>query len=91
MLQVPCPNTSNIIVNVDQYRASGGGWIKLSFKKVAGDGGLTYVGIAGAGSDQVSSAAAVRACGWQSVPGPTYSAGLWGLDVDAEQFSPGSP
>ncbi len=61
-LQVPCPNTSNIIVNVGQYRASGGGWIKLSLKKVAGDAGLTYVGIAGAGSDPVSITAAMRAC-----------------------------
>lgn len=39
-LQVPCNFTGNITVAVDQYRAGGGGWIRLSLKNVAGDGGL---------------------------------------------------
>ena len=52
--QVPCPGASNIVINVLQYRGSGGGYIKLSFKKVAGDGGLTYVGLAAAGTAEVS-------------------------------------
>jgi hypothetical protein len=54
MIQVPCPSSGNIIVTVLQYRAGSGGWIKLAFKKVAGDGGLTYAALAPAGTDPVS-------------------------------------
>jgi len=40
---VPCPFINPITINVDQYRASSGGWIRLSIRNVNGDGSVTGV------------------------------------------------
>eukprot|EP00879_Flechtneria_rotunda_P012123 GHRR01012661.1.p1 GENE.GHRR01012661.1~~GHRR01012661.1.p1 ORF type:complete len:114 (+),score=31.30 GHRR01012661.1:935-1276(+) len=48
--QVPCKVAGNIVVNVDTYRATAGGYIKLSLKNVAGSGGITSVQLAQTGS-----------------------------------------
>lgn len=36
VLQVPCSFPGNVIINVDSYRASGGGWVRLLFKNING-------------------------------------------------------
>lgn len=48
--QVPCPARGGIVVNVDAFRTSGGGWLRLSLKNVAGEGGLTSVQLSKAGA-----------------------------------------
>eukprot|EP00775_Hariotina_reticulata_P006849 gene6849-7067_t len=41
--EVPCTFSSPIAINVDQYRPTAGGWIRLSVRNVAGDGSVTGV------------------------------------------------
>lgn len=36
VLQVPCSFPGNVIVRVDSFRASGGGWVRLLFKNING-------------------------------------------------------
>ncbi|WIA07996.1 hypothetical protein OEZ85_007467 [Tetradesmus obliquus] len=48
---VTCTPADPIIVHIQDYRATLGGWIRLAFKNVAGDAGLTAVELASAGSD----------------------------------------
>jgi hypothetical protein len=43
MTQVPCSFNGTMIVNVDQYRPTGGGWLRLSIRNVAGGGSVTGV------------------------------------------------
>lgn len=39
-MQVECEPVDGIKVRVDEYRESGGGWIRLAFLNVAGDAGI---------------------------------------------------
>jgi hypothetical protein len=48
---VTCTPADPIIVHIQDYRATLGGWIRLAFKNVAGDAALTAVELAVAGSD----------------------------------------
>lgn len=41
--QVDCNPPGNIVVNVNDFRSSAGGYLKLSLKSVAGDGKLESV------------------------------------------------
>ncbi|KAF8063780.1 EXPA32 [Scenedesmus sp. PABB004] len=42
--EVPCPFAGGIVVSVDAYRITGGGWVRLTLKNVAGAGDITSVG-----------------------------------------------
>ncbi|WIA28320.1 hypothetical protein OEZ86_010870 [Tetradesmus obliquus] len=48
--QVACPFKGNITVRVTDYRTASGGWLRLGVRNVAGDGDLTMVELAKAGS-----------------------------------------
>ncbi|KAF6259123.1 hypothetical protein COO60DRAFT_1044380 [Scenedesmus sp. NREL 46B-D3] len=48
---VTCTPADPIIVHIQNYRATLGGWLRLAFKNVAGDAALTAVELAPAGSD----------------------------------------
>ncbi len=41
-----CAPVDNITVRVDGYRIGQGGWLRLSLKDVAGDGGITSIELA---------------------------------------------
>ncbi len=45
-MQVECAPVDNISVRVDGFRVAQGGWIRLSFKSVASDAGITKVELA---------------------------------------------
>lgn len=45
-LQVECEPADNIMIHVDKYRATEGGWIRLAFRNVAGDAGINRVELA---------------------------------------------
>eukprot|EP00882_Tetradesmus_deserticola_P033214 GHRQ01037922.1.p2 GENE.GHRQ01037922.1~~GHRQ01037922.1.p2 ORF type:complete len:129 (+),score=38.37 GHRQ01037922.1:724-1110(+) len=49
-VQVACPFKGNIAVTVSNYRTAAGGWIQLGVKNVAGEGDITMVELAKAGS-----------------------------------------
>jgi hypothetical protein len=48
---VTCTPADPIIVHIQDYRATLGGWLRLAFKNVAGDAALTAVELATSGSD----------------------------------------
>ena len=42
-MQVECEPVDHIVVRVSDYRVAEGGWIRMSFKNVAGDAGIANV------------------------------------------------
>lgn len=45
-LQVPCPFAGNIVVRVNNYRATAGGWLRLALRNVAGNADISSVEVA---------------------------------------------
>lgn len=48
--QVPCPYSGNIVVRVNNYRSSAGGWLRLALRNVAGMADISSVHLARAGT-----------------------------------------
>ncbi|WIA34463.1 hypothetical protein OEZ86_012795 [Tetradesmus obliquus] len=48
--QVPCPFAGNIVVRVNNYRATAGGWLRLALRNVAGNADISSVEVARAGT-----------------------------------------
>jgi hypothetical protein len=44
--QVPCPYSGNIVVRVNNYRSSAGGWLRLALRNVAGMADISSVHLA---------------------------------------------
>ncbi|CAD7696153.1 unnamed protein product [Ostreobium quekettii] len=45
--EAPCTPDGNVVVNIEEYRASDGGYVKFAVRNIPGDGGLTSVEIKG--------------------------------------------
>lgn len=56
---VDCEPADPIAIHVADYRATLGGWIRLSIKNAAGDAGITSVEIGAAGSNVNAAVSAV--------------------------------
>jgi hypothetical protein len=45
-LQVPCSASGNIVVRVNNYRSTAGGWLRLALRNVAGMADVSSVQLA---------------------------------------------
>jgi hypothetical protein len=46
VLQVACPFSGNIVVRVNNYRSTAGGWLRLALRNVAGMADVSSVQLA---------------------------------------------
>lgn len=59
---VACQPVDPITIHVDAYRVSGGGWLRLALKSVAGDGQVTSIELVGLGASLFQIWAQGRGC-----------------------------